>query len=164
MLCKTCGKEVDSSLEFCGSCGAAISSDARINPYAPPKSSVDPPAAQTKGVFWYVEVLKKYAVFTGRARRKEYWMFTLFNVLIVIVLSLIEGITGLASNGEASILTGVYQLGILVPSIAVGVRRMHDTNHSGWWILCPIVNLIFALIDGTRGENRFGPDPKFVAS
>lgn len=103
----------------------------------------------------YLTVLKKYAVFSGRARRSEYWMFFLFNFLAAVVLTIVGGLIG--DNG---VLSGVYQLAVLIPSIAVGVRRMHDTDHRGWWLLLPIVNLIFAVIDGDRRENRFGPDPK----
>ena len=109
---------------------------------------------------WYVMVLKKYAVFSGRARRKEYWMFVLFNFLIAVALSLVEGILAIAPERDESVLATIYQLAILIPAIAVGVRRMHDTDHSGWWLLLPIVNLVFAVREGQNGENRFGPDPK----
>ena len=113
---------------------------------------------------WYLEVLKKYAVFSGRARRKEYWMFFLFNIIIAAVLGFIEGLIGTnASQNGQSILGTIYQLAILIPSIAVGVRRMHDTDHSGWWLLFPIVNLVFALTEGTKGDNKFGADPKAVS-
>ncbi len=111
---------------------------------------------------WYLEVLKKYAVFSGRARRKEYWMFVLFNFIIIFVLELIGGGMKKAVGGY-SIPSTIYQLAVLVPSLSVGVRRMHDTNHNGWWIICPIVNLVFAVIEGTQGENRYGSDPKAVA-
>jgi uncharacterized membrane protein YhaH (DUF805 family) len=110
---------------------------------------------------WYLAVLKQYAVFNGRARRKEYWMFTLFNVLIAFVLGFVLGLAGGA--GSVRVIINVFQLAILIPSIAVGVRRMHDTDHSGWWLLLPIVNLVFACIEGTPGPNRFGPDPKLEA-
>jgi uncharacterized membrane protein YhaH (DUF805 family) len=109
---------------------------------------------------WYVQVLKKYAVFEGRARRKEYWMFFLFNFLIAIILGIVEGILGFDPDSKRSVLGSIYQLAVLIPSIAVAIRRMHDTDHSGWWILVPIVNLVFTLTEGTRGDNRFGPDPK----
>ena len=109
---------------------------------------------------WYLDVLKKYAVFSGRARRKEYWMFVLFNLIIVFVLSFIEGMVANSSNSGQSILASIYNLAVLIPTIAVGVRRMHDTDHSGWWLLFPIVNLVFALTEGTKGDNRFGADPK----
>jgi uncharacterized membrane protein YhaH (DUF805 family) len=104
---------------------------------------------------WYLRVLQMYTVFEGRARRTEYWMFFLFNLIIGFVLGFIEGVVG-----GPGVLGIIYSLAVLIPAIAVGVRRMHDTNHSGWWILFPIVNLIFALTDGTKGDNRFGSDPK----
>ena len=109
---------------------------------------------------WYLEALKKYAVFNGRARRKEYWMFALFNFIIIFVLELIGG--GSKTTGGSSVPSLIYQLAVLIPSIAVGVRRMHDTNHNGWWVICPIVNLVFAVTDGTQGENSYGPNPKAV--
>ena len=109
---------------------------------------------------WYLEAMKKYAVFSGRARRKRYWMFTLMNLLIVFVLGIVEGILRIASDSDESVLGGVYILATLIPGIAVGVRRMHDTDHSGWWFLVPIVNLIFAIQGGQQGPNRFGPDLK----
>ena len=112
---------------------------------------------------WYLEVLRKYAVFSGRARRKEYWMFFLFNLIITFVLGFIEGIVGIAPEIDQSVLVTIYQLAVLIPSIAVGVRRMHDTDHSGWWLLVPIVNLVFAVSEGTRGDNRFGSDPKAIS-
>ena len=109
---------------------------------------------------WYAMVLKKYAVFGGRARRKEYWMFVLFNTLIVVALGLVEGILRIAPESNSSVLAIIYQLAIVIPSLAVGVRSMHDTDHSGWWLLFPIVGLVFAATEGQKGENRFGPDPK----
>ena len=109
---------------------------------------------------WYLKVLKQYAVFSGRARRKEYWMFFLFNLLISLALAFMEGLLGIARNNDQSVLSNIYSLAVLIPSIAVGIRRMHDTNRSGWWLLLPIVNLIFLAQDGQSGENRFGPDPK----
>lgn len=108
---------------------------------------------------WYVGVLKKYAEFNGRARRKEYWMFFLFSLIISMVIT--YGI-GMVSSSLAGILSLVYSLGVLCPSIAVGVRRMHDTNHSGWWLLVPLVNLVFACTEGTPGPNEYGPNPKGV--
>lgn len=108
---------------------------------------------------WYIGVLKKYAQFSGRARRKEYWMFFLFSIIVVIILGFVSGMLNLG-NGYSSPLVSLYDLAVLLPSIAVGVRRMHDTDHSGWWLLFPIVNLVFAVTGGTSGDNRFGPDPK----
>jgi len=104
---------------------------------------------------WYLKVLKQFADFNGRARRKEFWMFVLFNMIVSIVLGIIDG----AVFGS-QVLGGIYSLGVLVPSIAVGIRRMHDVGKSGWFILIPLYNLILAVTDGVKGENEYGPDPK----
>jgi len=103
---------------------------------------------------WYVTVLKKYADFNGRSRRSEYWYFFLVNTIISLILNLIERGTGLG------ILSLIYSLIVLVPGIAVAVRRMHDVNKSGWFILIPIYNLILACTEGTKGDNQYGADPK----
>ncbi len=107
---------------------------------------------------YYFSVLKKYAVFSGRARRAEYWYFVLFNTIAAIIVGIIGQAVGLAKEGSNPLST-VYQLAVLLPSLAVAVRRMHDTNKSGWFILVPIYNLVLALTPGTKGDNRFGPDP-----
>jgi len=111
---------------------------------------------------YYVEVLKKYAVFTGRARRKEYWMFVLFNILISIGISIVEAILN-----TGSILGGIYGLAVLLPAIGVSIRRLHDTNRSGWWLLISLVPLVgaivlivFAATDSQPGANQYGPNPK----
>jgi uncharacterized membrane protein YhaH (DUF805 family) len=119
---------------------------------------------------WYIEAVKKYATFTGRARRKEYWYFTLFNIVIVIPLTLIDMMTGTFSKeANMGLFSGLFILAILIPSIAVSIRRLHDTNRTGWWmlisfipILGPIVLLIFLVQDSQIGENRYGPNPKEV--
>jgi len=111
---------------------------------------------------WYLEVLKKYAVFNGRARRKEYWMFFLFNVIIALVLGFIEGLAG-----GPGILVSLYSLAVLIPGIAVFVRRLHDTNRSGWWLLIALVPLVGIIVslgfmaqDSQQGENQYGSNPK----
>ncbi|HZC85316.1 MAG TPA: DUF805 domain-containing protein [Rubrobacter sp.] len=117
---------------------------------------------------WYLEALKKYAVFSGRSRRMEYWYFVLFNIIVSIVLGAIDGLLGTRGSGMgAGLLSGIYGLAILIPSLAVTVRRLHDIDRSGWWILVALVPLIgtivllvFALLDGTPGPNRYGPNPK----
>ena len=116
---------------------------------------------------WYLDVLKKYVVFSGRARRKEFWMFTLFSAIISIVLSVIDRAIGTDSSTGTGLLGGIYSLLVLLPSLAVTVRRLHDTNRSGAWIfigLIPIIGwivlLIFTVQEGTPGENSHGPDPK----
>ena len=117
---------------------------------------------------WYLEALKKYAVFGGRSRRKEYWYFALFNGLVFLVLSSIDLLLGTFSfSSNVGLLSGIYGLAIIIPSIAVSVRRLHDIDRTGWWVLISlvpvigsIVLLVFAVLDGTPGENRFGSNPK----
>lgn len=115
---------------------------------------------------WYLEVLKKYAVFEGRARRMEYWMFVLVNLIISIVLAIIEFVLG-----SPGVIGWLYALAVLIPGIAVSVRRLHDTDRSGWWLLLAlipligaIVLLVFMLQEGGPGTNRFGPNPKGEAA
>jgi uncharacterized membrane protein YhaH (DUF805 family) len=117
---------------------------------------------------WYIHVLKNYAEFSGRARRREYWFFCLFNILISIVLAMIDGLTGtFDSDAGMGLLGAVYAVGVLIPSIAVSVRRLHDTDRSGWWLLISlipvigvIVLIVFLVLDSTPGSNRFGENPK----
>ena len=100
-------------------------------------------------------VLKKYVVFDGRSRRKEYWMFALINLIISIGAGAVGGVMG---AGDA--LGNLYSLAVLLPSIAVGIRRMHDVGKSGWFILIPIYNIILAIREGDKGDNEYGEDPK----
>ncbi len=126
---------------------------------------------------WYLEVFKKYADFSGRACRAEYWMFTLFNSLIVILLSIISYLPFTMSANTQDSLSGlymvfsciliIYALAIIVPSLAVTVRRLHDTGRSGWdffisWIplVGGIILLIFLIEDSQPGTNQYGPNPK----
>lgn len=114
---------------------------------------------------WMLMPLKRYAEFSGRSRRMEYWMFFLFTLIASLVLGFVDGMIGMgAADGGMSPLRLIFSLGTLIPSIAVGVRRMHDTDHSGWWLLVPIVNLVFACTPGTTGPNRFGEDPMGATS
>ncbi len=116
---------------------------------------------------WYLQVLKKYAVFDGRARRTEFWMFVLFNFIISLVLGFLDGMFGTVSGTGVGLLGGLYMLVVLIPGLAVSIRRLHDTNRSGWWVLIglvPIIGWIIAIIfyaqEGTRGPNQYGQDPK----
>lgn len=163
---------------------------------------------------WMLMPLKRYADFSGRSRRMEYWMWVLFQILIVFAVGVLIALLGgsammsgdptalLAAGGAAVIVYMLYlllQLAFLVPSLAVGVRRLHDTNRSGWWILAPLAPylvmlfagmmavsspdmaqvagllvllclvavivlgltvFVFMLLEGTRGPNNYGPDPK----
>src|SRR5688572_28574667 len=156
---------------------------------------------------YYFKVLQNYATFSGRARRSEFWYFFLFNVIIAFVLAFVDRLMGttLLTNIYAlavlipsiavgvrrihdvgmsgwyfflfnviiafvvafvdrltgtSVLTNIYALAVLIPSLAVGVRRRHDVGMSGWFLLVPIYNLILACTDGTQGDNMYGANPK----
>ncbi len=137
---------------------------------------------------WMILPLKRYAEFSGRSRRKEYWMFVLGYLLVFTILGAIFGVMGAFTSGMADlqagsmngalmfalILMGIIGLAVLIPSIAVQVRRLHDRNMSGWWLLgiyilsfIPVIGFIASIVlivilalPGTPGPNRFGPDPK----
>ena len=110
---------------------------------------------------YYLKVLKNYAVFNGRARRQEYWMFVLFNMIVSFLFGMVDGATGMydEATGRGTI-SSVYSFAVLVPTIAVAVRRMHDVGKSGWYILIPIYNLVLACTDSEEGENKYGANPK----
>lgn len=115
---------------------------------------------------WFLAALKKYADFSGRARRSEYWFFFLFYVLIYFGLIVASQIIG--SLGAA--LAVLFIIAMLIPSLSVGVRRLHDIGRSGWWLLISfipligaIVLIVFAVQDSQSGDNRFGRNPKQAA-
>ena len=110
---------------------------------------------------YYIDCWKKYVTFSGRARRKEFWMFVLFNIIASCVASAIDKVLGTMMIGS------LYSLAALLPGLAVCARRLHDTDRSGWWMLVglipvvgTIVLIVFACLDSTPGENRFGANPK----
>jgi uncharacterized membrane protein YhaH (DUF805 family) len=114
---------------------------------------------------WYLQVLKKYAVFSGRARRTEYWMFTLVNLIVAFVLGMLLAFTGIFGT----VISYLYSLAVLIPSLAVGVRRLHDTGRTGWWLLIgfipligEIVLIVFFVEDSRPGANQYGPNPKGI--
>ncbi|MAQ92783.1 hypothetical protein B1759_12690 [Rubrivirga sp. SAORIC476] len=113
---------------------------------------------------WYLNVLQNhYFDFEGRARRKEFWMFALINFAISIVITIVVGVV---SDSLASIVSMLYSLAVMLPSIGLGVRRLHDTGRTGWLALLaliPLVNLVliyFFVLEGDAGPNEYGPDPK----
>jgi uncharacterized membrane protein YhaH (DUF805 family) len=118
---------------------------------------------------YFIEAIKKYAVFSGRARRKEYWIFTLWATGISIVLALYGDLT---QNSTLSlVLIYGYVAFMFIPSIAVSVRRLHDIGRSGWWIFINVVPfigiiilLIFACTDSQPGDNQYGANPKGVGA
>ncbi len=114
---------------------------------------------------WYLEVLKKYAVFDGRAHRTEFWMFTLVSTIISIVLSILDAILGTNGSG-IGVLGAVYSLAVLPPSLAVSVRRLHDIGRQGLWlllVLVPIVGWIVLIVwyakAGDPSPNAWGRNP-----
>ena len=127
---------------------------------------------------WMLMPYRRYADFSGRSRRQEFWMFQLLVFLVVVVLQIVGGV-GIAVGGDSGggvlggmfmLLFAVFALGSLIPSLAVTVRRLHDTDKSGWMILLGLIPLVGSIIllvfyctEGTRGPNRFGPDPKDVS-
>ncbi|KZE82677.1 DUF805 domain-containing protein [Paenibacillus polymyxa] len=111
---------------------------------------------------WYLNGLKNYVGFQGRARRTEYWMFVLFSVIASFIIGLIDGLLGLTP-----ILTYIYSLAVLLPSLAVMARRLHDTGRSGWWILIGLIPLVGTIIlivffcqDSQPSDNKYGKNPK----
>jgi uncharacterized membrane protein YhaH (DUF805 family) len=111
-------------------------------------------------------------VFEGRARRREYWFFVLFYILISVVLSMVDRVLGLYNEAYGmGPLGGIFCLAVLIPSIAVGVRRLHDTGRTGWWLLIgfipligAIVLIVFFVLDSQPGTNAYGPNPKETAA
>lgn len=111
---------------------------------------------------WYLKVLRDFAEFEGRAHRTEYWMFVLVNLVVLFGIGLVEFMLGMGST-----IGFIYSLAILIPSVAVSVRRLHDTGRSGWWILIGIIPLlgtlvllVFYCLDGELDDNEYGADPK----
>ena len=119
---------------------------------------------------WYLKCLKQYADFSGRARRKEYWMFFLFNMIFAFLAAIIDNVVGTASPELGyGVFYGIYALAMFIPGLAVGVRRLHDVGKSGWMLLIaliPLVGAIWLLVlmvtDSNPGENQYGQNPKEV--
>jgi uncharacterized membrane protein YhaH (DUF805 family) len=138
---------------FCSSCGAIIKKEAEICPKCGVRQKPAPGSAgstdEKKPWDYFMDVLKKYAVFSGRARRAEFWWFVLGMVVISVV-------TGIINNW----LSSVASLALLIPSIAVAWRRMHDVGKPGGFCFIPVYSLILAATQGVSGSNEYGPDPK----
>jgi uncharacterized membrane protein YhaH (DUF805 family) len=131
------------------------------NPSAPATGQAQSPQ---NVVNQYVEVFKKYAVFDGRATRTEFWTFTLGNMVVGVALAILGGI----SDGFV-VLSYLFSLATFLPSLAVGVRRLHDTGRSGWWWLIGLIPLVGAIVllvffvqDSQPGTNEYGPNPKMA--
>lgn len=155
MECPYCKEDIHDEAIKCKHCGSMLSQGSSAVEASP-------------SVFGYfVKGLKNYATFSGRARRKEYWFYLLFYTMFMLLLSFIDGVMGLYSV-EAGIgfFSGIYALALLIPSLAVSVRRLHDTNRSGWWLLISLVPLIGAIVllvffcQDSKAENQHGKNPK----
>ena len=117
---------------------------------------------------WFLMAIKKYAQFDGRSQRSEYWFFALFYILFAIAATLIDvGVGSYDPQTGFGLLSAILAIGLFIPSLSVSVRRLHDTDRSGWWLLIcliPLVGAIWFLVlmvfDSTPGNNRFGPNPK----
>ena len=124
---------------------------------------------------WMILPIKRYADFSGRSRRQEYWMFVLFQGIVVVVMAILAGLTGAFDDGGGStfgsivlgLLLLIYLGLFLIPGIAVQVRRFHDQDKSGWFVLLGfipyvggLIVLVFMCLEGTQGSNQYGPDPK----
>ena len=119
---------------------------------------------------WFMFGLKNYANFQGRASRSQFWWFVLFAAIFYWVAAIIDGILGTPGCMYGGIIAGLYSLAILIPSIAVAVRRLHDTDRSAWnllWWLLPVIGhiilIVFYVFDSTPGPNQYGPNPKEMA-
>ena len=118
---------------------------------------------------YFIDCLtKKYACFSGRARRQEYWLFALFNIIAGIIIGVIAGVLVSVTKVTAFAFLGtIYNLAVLIPGLAVLFRRLHDIGKSGWWWLLAfipfigwIVLLVFCCLDSQPGDNQYGPNPK----
>ena len=163
-FCNYCGNMIEGETRLCKRCGKETGAAAGDqNPYAPPKHSAAVPVPLPKLNPWqyYVRALKNYAVFNGRARRAEYWWFMFFDTIVMsIVTSIIDAVFNL-HIGEHGVVFTLYHLATLVPYMSVTVRRLHDCDKSGWFMLIPIYGWpILPATAGTIGPNRSGPDPR----
>jgi uncharacterized membrane protein YhaH (DUF805 family) len=121
---------------------------------------------------YYLQVLKKYATFSGRARRSEYWYFVLFNIIFSIIAMALDNLLGTAMPGVGyGPIYGLYTLAIIIPGLAVAVRRLHDVEKSGWFLLIALIPLIGAIwllvlmvTEGNPGENQYGINPKEITT
>jgi len=116
---------------------------------------------------WYLTVLKKYATFSGRAQRAEYWYFVLFSMIASIVLTILDAMFGtLDAQTGYGLLSGLYTLAVFIPALAVGARRLHDIGKSGWWqliVLIPIIGVILLIVwfaTDSKEDNQYGENPK----
>jgi len=159
MFCRNCGEEIPVDSEFlynseysCPKCGALVKSTT-VN-------TNQDNADKTSPLGYFLGALKKYVVFKGRARRAEYWWFTLFNVILTVAASTLDIVCGFMITDDTGILYLLVTVALFLPSLSLSVRRYHDYDKRGWVMFIPIYSFVLLFFDGTPGENRFGDDPK----
>ena len=167
MNCPTCGKDNPEDARFCGICGVSliVSTASGIGAAAFELPKVRFPQAVKLG-------FKNYFKFSGRATRAEYWWWLLFIVLAGIVLAVVDTLTGtMGMFGDSGLLGFLFELATLVPSFALGARRLHDINRTGWWLLLWfvlvigwIVLIVWAIKRGDECPNKYGPDRRSSTS
>ena len=159
MKCPTCGNDNEGDANFCIGCGTnLIPGEASVGTELP---MVGFGEAISRG-------LRNYFNFSGRATRAEYWWWGLFIILAGIVLAVVDTLTGtMGMFGDSGLLGFLFELATLVPSFALGARRLHDINRTGWWLLLWfvlvigwIVLIVWAIKQGDQGLNKYGPDPR----
>jgi len=158
MKCTACGNDNAENARFCGGCGAALS----VSPItsSTPQVTVDFPEAVKLGFQRYIDL-------SGRSSRAEYWWFAFFIALVDIIATAVDTVVLGTDLGDTGLLAAVWGLATLIPSLAIGVRRLHDINKSGWWLLLWfvlvigwIVLIVWAIKRGDDGPNKYGPDPR----
>lgn len=162
-FCTHCRINLDEGTRFCPNCGKEIDgiTDEEENPYAPPQESVPGFAVGKNPWQYFIGVFKKYAVFRGRARRAEYWWFRLFSFIFSFIFTILDILFDLYIIDDTGVLSTLWEVAVFIPSLGVAVRRMHDCDKSGWFMIIPIYGqLILPCTKGTYGPNDYGPDPK----
>ena len=171
--CEECGRSIGPTDKFCESCGTAtgLAGGTEPGPRARPvprtqaQTTVVPTETRLGPGAAFKRAWAHSFDWSGRARRREYWHFFWMNVVITTVLDFLAESTAAGDPDFSALMAGVsvlYSLASLPANIGVGVRRLHDTNRRGWWVLLLIVNIFFLATNGHAGTNRFGPDPKQV--
>ena len=153
MNCPTCGSETESGAQFCGICGTDLTSGEVAAGSEQPMVSFGESISR---------VFSNYFNFSGRATRAENWWWVLFTIAGVVALTIVENVAGIPT-----LLSGIFRLATLIPSLAVGARRLHDINKSGWWqllwfaiLIGWIILIVWAIKQGDRGPNKYGTDPR----
>lgn len=153
MKCPKCGAEVPNDSAFCPECGAKLESVTNESRTIGSAQNAQESMSFTESI---QTCFSKYAVFVGRASRAEFWWWYLFDFIVSFIAGFIDGLIG----EEFIVFSLIVTLGLFLPGLSVAVRRYHDTNHSGWWILCPIMNIIYLFYPSDLADNDYGTCPQ----